>query len=156
MFTKHYGFRFSSIDHKFVAEPACVAEIDFTRDSPGVLGSSATVVQPAITGGPVHAVLCYWEVFAPGVSTSISTSPAATIQNFPRDMQWGQAIQLVEDYGVAAAESRAQPTTLWVEEGDLIAMQIQFSEDSVLMSFRVGLAAQMPEDMSEEGDEEDE
>ena len=66
------------------------------------------------------------------------------MQNFPRDMQWGQALQLIEDCGVATDDSLRQPTTLWVEEGDMIGMQVQYSEDSVLMCFRVGLADSLP------------
>ena len=44
----------------------------------------------------------------------MSTNPEATRNNFPRDMQWGQALQLVED----ASQDEARPVPLVVVEGD--------------------------------------
>ena len=38
-----------------------------------------------------------WEVYAADKALVMSTHPDATLDNFPRDMQWGQGLQLIED-----------------------------------------------------------
>jgi len=35
VFTKQYGFRFSSIESKYLSESVCVADVDFNKTSPG-------------------------------------------------------------------------------------------------------------------------
>lgn len=55
------------------------------------------------------------QVYADRERTHVmSTNPEATRNNFPRDMQWGQALQLVED----ASQDEARPVPLVVVEGD--------------------------------------
>ena len=39
----------------------------------------------------MHAVLLTWEAFNASKSLVMSTEPELTRDNFPRDMQWGQA-----------------------------------------------------------------
>jgi len=140
VFTKQYGFRFSSMPHTYMSERICVADIDFSSDSPGVLGEPQHFLVQAKDTGTVHAVLCYWEVFAPGITDTISTDPEQTINNFPRDMQWGQALQLIEDYSDASNDDQAAsegPVPLKVEAGQDISVQCDYSEDSAVLCFRV-------------------
>lgn len=138
VFTKQYGFRFSSIDHQFLSEPIPVAQIDFTTASPGVLGELSRINLKAAASGPVHAVLCYWEVFAPGVPFKMSTNPQDTKGNFPRDMQWGQALQLIEDITeTSMTDPLHTPERLWVDDGEELELHTRWSEDSAVMSFQV-------------------
>ena len=86
----------------------------------------------------MHAVLLHWEVFAPGITETISTDPEQTRNNFPRDMQWGQALQLLEDYSEADDESSGEgPTPLVVEQGQDIQLKVDYSEDSAVLCFQV-------------------
>eukprot|EP00658_Telonema_sp_P-2_P028202 TRINITY_DN21655_c0_g1_i2.p1 TRINITY_DN21655_c0_g1~~TRINITY_DN21655_c0_g1_i2.p1 ORF type:complete len:179 (-),score=53.91 TRINITY_DN21655_c0_g1_i2:422-958(-) len=141
VFTKQYGFRFSSIAHEYMSEPIPVGKIDFTRDAPGVLGDETEFELVAQGAGQVHAVLCYWEVRAPGSDATtniISTSPAATKNNFARDMQWGQALQLVEAGSQAAMTDPGHtPSKLLVELGDRLVLTTKFSEDSVVLGVSI-------------------
>merc|ERR1711865_47148 len=57
VFTKQYGFRFSSMPHTYMSERICVADIDFSSDSPGVLGEPQHFLVQAKDTGTVHAVL---------------------------------------------------------------------------------------------------
>jgi len=140
VFTKQYGFRFSSISSTEISDPICVAEIDFSQDSPGVLGSTVTFNTQAKAGGVAHAVMCHWEVFGDTEETlCMSTDPKHT--NFPRDMQWGQALQLLEDCGAPQA-ANAPPAPLVVEAGDDLEMVVNFSEDNVVMQFLVQKATE--------------
>jgi hypothetical protein len=47
-------------------------------------------------------------------------------------MQWGQALQLIEDSGVDGK----QPVPLVVEAGDEIELIVRFSEDNAVMQFQ--------------------
>ena len=75
--------------------------MDFTVDSPTSLDLEQVVRVVAKRSGRVHAVMAYWEVYADLARSDVmSTSPEATADNFMRDMQWGQGLQLVEDASV--------------------------------------------------------
>jgi len=139
VFTKQYGFRFSSMAHTYMGPRICVADIDFTSDGPGVLDEPQNFLVQATESGTVHAVLLHWEVFAPGITETISTDPEQTRNNFPRDMQWGQALQLLEDYSAATDdESNGEgPTPLVVEQGQDIQLKVDYSEDSAVLCFQV-------------------
>jgi protein arginine N-methyltransferase 7 len=63
----------------------------------------------------------------------MSTDPEATRDNFPRDMQWGQALQLVEDTSVIGT----CPVPLVVKKGDELEMLVRFSRDKAVMQFEI-------------------
>ncbi|EDQ90850.1 uncharacterized protein MONBRDRAFT_18255 [Monosiga brevicollis MX1] len=130
VFTKQYGFRFSSTKHKMIVSKATVADVDFHTDGEGALPLEMTVELTAECDGRVDAVLTYWEAYDSREKTSVmSTEPSATEGNFARDMQWGQAIQLVEE----ATETGPQP--FHVKKGDKLELVVRFSEDSAVMQF---------------------
>ena len=53
-------------------------------------------------------------------------------------MQWGQALQLLEDYSEADDESSGEgPTPLVVEQGQDIQLKVDYSEDSAVLCFQV-------------------
>ena len=103
VFTKQYGFRFSSCKYRELAPKQAVLELDFAKDSVGAWRGERRQRLQATTSGTVHAVLASWEVYDRGVSDAshvagegltMSTHPDATLENFPRDMQWGQGLQV--------------------------------------------------------------
>ena len=61
----------------------------------------------------------------------MSTDPEDTRDNFARDMQWGQALQLVEDLGCEGDE----PKPFVVQKGERIDLIVRFSADSAVMQF---------------------
>ncbi len=65
----------------------------------------------------------------------MSTHPSDTIHNFPRDMQWGQGLQLVEDLD-GAVEGGA-PKPFLVKEGEWLVLVTRFSSDGVTMQFQL-------------------
>jgi len=134
VFTKQYGFRFSSIPSDLLSEAVCVADIDFTTDCPGDLEPTVFFTPKIVADGVAHAVMCHWEVYGDSEKTlRMSTDPKET--NFPRDMQWGQALQLVEDNGAPETDS-GQPVPFVVTTGsDDVKMTVHFSHDNVLMQY---------------------
>ena len=60
----------------------------------------------------------------------MSTDPRET--TFQRDMQWGQALQLVEDL---QATDGTQPVPFRVEKGEKIAVIVRYAEDRVVLQF---------------------
>jgi len=134
VFTKQYGFRLSSIPFKTIVPRISVADIDFYTDGPDSLPDERTISVKAQASGTIHAVMLDWEVYADRERTHVmSTNPEATRNNFPRDMQWGQALQLVED----ASQDEARPVPLVVVEGDELEIVVRFSQDRAVMQFEV-------------------
>ena len=71
-------------------------------DSPGFLPLEKRIRLTAEKKGVVHAIMTSWEVYSDRARTlTMSTEPEATKDNFPRDMQWGQGLQLIEDHSKA-------------------------------------------------------
>eukprot|EP00039_Didymoeca_costata_P027203 m.17746 g.17746 ORF g.17746 m.17746 type:complete len:367 (+) comp6098_c0_seq1:360-1460(+) len=134
VFTKQYGFRLSTIKQKVIVPEINVAEIDFNTGDAGCLPSEKRMRIKAQQSGTIHAIVAYWEVDSDLEATHVmSTDPEKTKNNFPRDMQWGQAIQLVEDCSV----EKSQPVPLVVSEGDELELLIRFSKDSAVMQFQI-------------------
>jgi len=194
VFTKQYGFRFSSVSSTFLSQPLPIFQVDFAHDIPGMLSYNTTTstaanydltsfqnifVPPyyltarrqdnkdtfscqkyinfnATADGIAHCVLVFWQVSIglgpnaadwerPQHPLTMSTDPRSTINNFARDMQWGQAIQLLEDIHAAriaeqnnpqAALTR-QPSLLTIQKGDSLHLGIRFSADSVVLQFEL-------------------
>jgi len=81
-----------------------------------------------------HAALAFWEVYSDRARTRVmSTDPEATKDNFARDMQWGQALQLVEDTG----DKTAAPGPVTVVAGEQLDLVVRISADSAVMQFMV-------------------
>eukprot|EP00796_Vickermania_ingenoplastis_P010867 gene10867-7533_t len=97
VFTKQYGFRLSSVPFKFLAEPIKLLDIDFSKDSRESYPMERDIHITPTSTGVAHAWLYYWKASHPGCTREISTAPNDTLNNFPRDMQWGQALQLIDE-----------------------------------------------------------
>jgi protein arginine N-methyltransferase 7 len=80
----------------------------------------------------VHAVLASWEVYGGG-SLVMATHPDATLHNFPRDMQWGQGLQLIEDTSVDGQK----PIPFTVAAGETITIVTRHSVDGVTLQFEL-------------------
>lgn len=132
VFTKQYGFRFSSIPHRLMAEKVTIADVDFALDAPGFLPLESRQRVQATHTGIVHAALMTWEVYGDKASEIVmSTDPEATRDNFARDMQWGQGLQLLEDADAASADG--QPVPFKVTAGEWLDLVVRFSADSVVV-----------------------
>ena len=82
-------------------------------------------------------------------STEGDKDQRATRDNFARDMQWGQGIQLLEDLDAEALDavrnpggiSTRPPTPLVVKAGEQLRAAVRLSSDSVVLQFGVRRAA---------------
>ena len=150
VFTKQYGFRFSSCKYRELARRVPVLDIDFAHDVVGVWKNERRQRIQALASGTVHAVMASWEVYegegaaaggggdaggAAGASAPLvmSTHPDQTLDNFPRDMQWGQGLQLIED--MSKATDGGPPTPFEVTEGEWLILVTRFSPDGVTINF---------------------
>lgn len=129
VFTKQYGFRMSSVPFKRLSEPIPMLTIDFAETKRSNFKKLFPVEVKATESGTAHAWLFYW------VSTDgeevMSTDPADTIDNFSRDMQWGQALQLIDE----GSDAR-MPTPLAMTAGSTYNFNCALSSDRVVMSLR--------------------
>jgi len=134
VFTKQYGFRFSSCAYRPLAPMQQVLNVDFASDTVGVWrGERRQAFQASFTG-TVHAILASWEVYDDGSHGHVmSTHPDETLKNFPRDMQWGQGLQLIEDMEVEGPA----PIPFKVTAGEWLLLVTRFSVDGVTMQFQL-------------------
>eukprot|EP00962_Isochrysis_galbana_P023977 scaffold7312_cov116-Isochrysis_galbana.AAC.5 len=132
VFTKQYGFRFSSAAYTELAPRTRILPIDFARDSVGVWGQESHTTITATRSGVVHAVMASWEVYGGG-SLVMATHPDATLHNFPRDMQWGQALQLIED----TSADGEKPIPFTVAAGETLTIVTRHSIDGVSLQFEL-------------------
>lgn len=134
VFTKQYGFRLNSVAYKSIVEKTCVADVDFYTHKSGDLPLSQKIHVKAAKSGRIHAVVMYWEAYADRDRTIVmSTNPQDTKDNFSRDLQWGQAIQLVEERSKQHNGPNDKPRPLIVEEGEELILDVRFSEDSAVL-----------------------
>jgi protein arginine N-methyltransferase 7 len=88
VFTKQYGFRFSSVPHRVMAGRVTVAAVDFAEDCVGFLPKERRHRVQATKTGTIHAAMMSWEVYGDAGQTIVmSTDPEDTRDNFARDMQ---------------------------------------------------------------------
>eukprot|EP00008_Paramoeba_atlantica_P003625 CAMPEP_0201487166 /NCGR_PEP_ID=MMETSP0151_2-20130828/11155_1 /ASSEMBLY_ACC=CAM_ASM_000257 /TAXON_ID=200890 /ORGANISM="Paramoeba atlantica, Strain 621/1 / CCAP 1560/9" /LENGTH=382 /DNA_ID=CAMNT_0047872149 /DNA_START=79 /DNA_END=1227 /DNA_ORIENTATION=- len=135
VFTKQYGFRLNSIPYSSIVGKTSVAEVDFYTAKPGDIPLSRKIPVKATKKGRIHAVLMYWEAYADREHTIVmSTDPRETVDNFSRDLQWGQALQLVEERSEVSDEgTNCQPKPFFVEEDEELVLDVRFSEDSAVL-----------------------
>jgi protein arginine N-methyltransferase 7 len=127
VFTKKYGFRMSSVPFKRVSEPIRVLDIDFAATKQGFAPLERELHVKAIEDGVAHAMLLYWE--ARDGDEVMSTAPWDTLDNFPRDMQWGQALQLID------GGHHSIPSDLHVRRGEEYRFVCCTSDDHVILQF---------------------
>jgi len=132
-FTKQWGFRLNSLsDLKFMSERFKILEVEFGTTQRKDIPLVKTFRLEALHDGIVHAVVASWEVFGDTERTHrMSTHPEETKDapwGFARDMQWGQGLQLVEDFGLAQKSSRnSPPQPFEVKKGDALLLTARFS-----------------------------
>lgn len=129
VFTKQYGFRMSSVPFRRLAAPVPLLTIDFATTARKSLKKEYSIEVEALESGTAHAWLYYW-ISTDGEET-MSTAPEDTIANFPRDMQWGQALQLID-----AGRNPKMPTSLVLEKGQTYPFHCTLSSDRVVMSLQ--------------------
>ncbi|KNH09452.1 arginine N-methyltransferase type III [Perkinsela sp. CCAP 1560/4] len=138
VFTKQYGFRLNSVPFKALASPLKVFDLDFTKEKPGFLPLIQKRDLLITSDGTCDALVLFWSAYdyLDGKEICMSTSPSETSDNFCRDMQWGQAIQLVEfensSTKLCNEDSREEN---YVNSGDRIEVMQRASQDSVLLQF---------------------
>jgi protein arginine N-methyltransferase 7 len=135
VFTKKYGFRFSTLPYKELCDPIPVIDIDFKKTKPGFMPMETFFKITATKSGTAHAMLLFWKA-TDGKDLVMSTDPRDTQDNFPRDMQWGQALQLLDDAGVDGP----LPVPVVLEEGNEYRVGCCTSDDHVLLQFAIATA----------------
>jgi len=130
-FTKQWGFRLNSLpDLVPMSERLRILEVDYQRTERHHLPQIVTFQVPVKHDGIVHAVVASWEVWSH--EHSIATHPEVTKDEpwgFARDMQWGQGLQLVEDFdGAQVADRNAAPAPFVVKEGEMLTLTVRFSQ----------------------------
>lgn len=129
VFTKQYGFRMSSVPFRRLADPIPLLTIDFAETKRSTFKKAFPVEVTATASGTAHAWLFYW------ISTDgeevMSTAPEDTLHNFSRDMQWGQALQLID-----AGTNSHTPTALSMSAGESYKFECALSSDRVVMSLK--------------------
>ncbi|KAG5507489.1 hypothetical protein JIQ42_07787 [Leishmania sp. Namibia] len=129
VFTKQYGFRMSSVPFRRLADPVALLTIDFAQTRRSTFKKAFPVEVTATASGTAHAWLFYW-ISTDGEAV-MSTAPEDTMDNFSRDMQWGQALQLID----AGANAR-MPTALSMSTGESYRFECALSSDRVVMSLK--------------------
>ncbi|KAG8469319.1 hypothetical protein KFE25_007837 [Diacronema lutheri] len=130
VFTKQYGFRFSSCAHRFLSDKLPVLAIDFAQaHTETAFLQEHRLRFRATATGVAHAILASWDVSDPYRRQVMSTHPNDTRHNFPRDMQWGQALQLLED--TTDGLELPQPRPLRVTEGESLTLVVRYARDGV-------------------------
>lgn len=128
VFTKSYGFRMSSVPYRALAEPVELLSVDFATHTRASIPKRLPLTVRATAGGTAHAWLYYW-VALDDDGARMSTRPEDTLDNFPRDMQWGQALQLIDK-----GTDPKLPTALVFAEGEEYRFTCNFSYDRVVAS----------------------
>jgi len=131
-FTKQWGFRLNSLpDLVEMSERVKILEVDFGHTERAHIPATKTFRLQALHDGVVHAVVASWEVWAANKAHRITTHHEDTKDEpwgFARDMQWGQGLQLVEDFDAAGrSERNAAPAPFVVKAGEALLLSVRFS-----------------------------
>ncbi|KEG07126.1 putative arginine N-methyltransferase, type III [Trypanosoma grayi] len=126
VFAKQYGFRMSSVPFRRLSAPVEVVSVDFATTQRRDIARNLDVDVVATESGTAHAMLYYWLATDEGLT--MSTDPADTLNNFPRDMQWGQALQLLD------ASNGPLPTPVTFTAGETYRFVRHLSADRVTVN----------------------
>merc|ERR1719352_1638781 len=114
-----------------MSERVKILEVDFGHTERAHIPATKTFRLQALSDGIVHAVVASWEVWAADKAHRITTHPEDTKNEpwgFARDMQWGQGLQLVEDFDSAQSADRcAAPKPFMVKKGEALLLTVRFS-----------------------------
>lgn len=132
-FTKQWGFRLNTLpDLIHMSERIPILEVDFHTSERADIPVSKTFQLLAKHDGVIHAVVTSWEVWSDSARTHrIATHPEETKNTpwgFARDMQWGQGLQLVEDFDLAVgADRNAAPAPFVVRANEKLLLTVRYS-----------------------------
>lgn len=132
-FTKQWGFRLNSLpDMVRMSERVCILDVEFGTTMRKDIPLVKTFRLEALADGIIHAVVASWQVWGDkDRSHSMTTHPEDTKDQawgFARDMQWGQGLQLVEDFDAAQKSDRnTAPAPFIVKAGDPLLLTVRFS-----------------------------
>eukprot|EP01062_Namystynia_karyoxenos_P021449 TRINITY_DN18161_c0_g1_i1.p1 TRINITY_DN18161_c0_g1~~TRINITY_DN18161_c0_g1_i1.p1 ORF type:complete len:403 (+),score=133.46 TRINITY_DN18161_c0_g1_i1:77-1285(+) len=122
-FSKQLGVRIGDLDWAAVSPQLELFSIDFYKDSQASLQRHGTYRFTALRDATIHAILFTWDAWTDKERKHVvSTHPNATRDNMPRDMAWGQALQLVEDRQGLLDQQEAGPVPLRVKKGDQLQL----------------------------------
>lgn len=145
--TKSLLCRFSSYKYRELSPKTAVLQVDFSQDEVGMWKEERRHRIRATSSGIVHAVLVSWEVHnrnhadaldASGGSNerlTMSTHPCDTLNNMPRDMHWGQGLQLIED--LSGVPNGGMPVPFRVREGEWLTLVTRYSINGQTMQFQL-------------------
>jgi len=143
VFSKTYGVNLNRLGLEYLSEPMLLFDYDYTSgayivpDRDGNVpydqlkhSSSVTTFHDVniIQSGEAIALMFWWEAYLDSECTMvISTHPRETVDNVPRDLNWGQGIILVE--GPNGWEHDI-PTAAILHEGDVATVRYTFDPTS--------------------------
>eukprot|EP00928_Gymnodinium_smaydae_P053555 TRINITY_DN3751_c0_g2_i2.p1 TRINITY_DN3751_c0_g2~~TRINITY_DN3751_c0_g2_i2.p1 ORF type:complete len:326 (+),score=81.63 TRINITY_DN3751_c0_g2_i2:230-1207(+) len=160
-FTKQWGFRLNSLpDLVEMSARACILEVDFGTTERKDIPLVKTFELEALHDGVIHAVVASWEVWSGSSRKNrIATHPEETKDQpwgFARDMQWGQGLQLVEDFDEASRSHRhSAPKPFTVKAGEKLLLTVRFSVPCrQTFQFTLRRAARKPSSQSVQADGE--
>uniref|UniRef100_A0A7S1MD08 Methyltransferase domain-containing protein n=1 Tax=Alexandrium catenella TaxID=2925 RepID=A0A7S1MD08_ALECA len=146
-FTKDRGVRLSSLtDLTAMSQSIPLFSAEFGVTEPHDIPRSMTFQVEAKHSGVVHAVVTTWEAEAPGGGGPVLSTDYESTRGQPwgffRDMQWGQGIQLVEDFDaaprLASRGAAPPPVPFQVVEGERLALTVRLSHpDRMSIQFRL-------------------
>lgn len=145
-FTKDRGVRLSSLpDLQPMSPQIRLFSADFGFTEPQDIRRSMSFQFEALHSGVVHAVVASWEAEAPEGGPVLSTDYESTKGQpwgFFRDMQWGQGIQLLEDYDAAPRRpsrgAAPPPVPFEVTKGEKLSLAVRLSDpDRMSIQFRL-------------------
>jgi protein arginine N-methyltransferase 7 len=148
-FTKQWGFRLNSLpDIQMMSERFNILSVEFGTTQRKDIPLVKTFRLEALQDGIVHAVVASWEVFGDKEKTHrMTTHPEETKDQpwgFARDMQWGQGLQLVEDFGAAQKSTRnSPPAPFEVKKGEPLLLTVRFS-NPCRQTFQFTLQREIP------------
>jgi len=111
IFTKQLGCRITHLNYKPMSLRIPIIRCDFSKGTCDAAPPRERRIRfHALETGTIHAAVYSWEVHSPiadGTKITMSTHPEDTVNQLARDMQWGQGIQLLDDYVASEERNRA-------------------------------------------------
>lgn len=132
LFTKQWVFRLNSLpDLVHMSERVQMFELDFGHHTRKDIPDTKVFRLTALEDGVIHAVVASWEIWSDEERTHVlTTHPEDTKDEswgFARDMQWGQGLQLLEDFDQSKSGKNRPPKSIEVKKGDPLLLKVNFS-----------------------------
>jgi len=98
LLSKNYGIIVNQLDFKELCRYT-LYEVDLEKDDLAPFNyNELTLTETCMDSGEAVGLIYWWELFLDKERTiKVSTHPLETIGNIPRDLNWGQGLQLIED-----------------------------------------------------------